>query len=801
VAQQPIPRNLGFAADEIEEKGLPKPRLNRLKHLAGYLVIAAAVGWFGRGIFSPNLPGEDFGGGVAWLWQIKGWVDGSLPFSIWVPNFFCGTSFVLALSTILWFLAYVPFALFFDLVLAVKVGTLFYLALAGVSMHVVTWKFSRNHFAAVLAGLVYALHPIHVTQVIRFGHTNFPVFYPFVPLMFFFAWRLARSARPRIAAGFALSLAGAFLADFGRFVFVAPFVAATWVAGVVASRKQINGARAWAARAAAAVASGALMTGLVAFALLPSLAESGYNALMPEDEILRNVRFFSLNNPLLPFDRNGVLTNPLSAFLPRSMWLNAGSFYLGAVILAGGLAVAVSTRASRELKRVVLGAFALTAGAFWFACGVYSPWRTAGRFFGRLLRDPGFKAQHSVTTWFALVVFVFLVLVAVAWCRRIKREKTSTLAWFVVSLVAGVVLFTAPFLFLRRWVPPFNLTRSPTWFATKVPAFGAAVLAGAFVVFLWRVMDDAKSRAAAFVILLALVYLDFKPYLAQFGSDDPRLGTPASHLEGLKAVSNVIKRDPDDCRSLVLSPYSPFTDMRIIYTGRPAAWGWLLWTSPLRTWEFFGGTGGIFRDWQRNGVGALPRIKRRAGVANVKYIIIYNSAEDDDGAAAAERGGRKGRPRFRLLVNEQYRPYVQLYEDDPSEAPSVVDKKLLGGGEASAQHDELGPDRHLVKVKLARPALVMISESFYPGWTVEVDGSRKPMKLVEGTFQAVSVPAGEHELEFVYREPSYFMMGRVVSIISAGAVFLLLVFSPGGRKNGVTEKAESPPDRGSPRGS
>jgi len=55
-----------------------------------------------------------------------------------------------------------------------------------------------------------------------------------------------------------------------------------------------------------------------------------------------------------------------------------------------------------------------------------------------------------------------------------------------------------------------------------------------------------------------------------------------------------------------------------------------------------------------------------------------------------------------------------------------------------------------VRVKLARRAVVVLSASFDPGWSVRIDGKAAPIQMVAPALVGVVVPAGAHQVVFRY---------------------------------------------------
>lgn len=74
-----------------------------------------------------------------------------------------------------------------------------------------------------------------------------------------------------------------------------------------------------------------------------------------------------------------------------------------------------------------------------------------------------------------------------------------------------------------------------------------------------------------------------------------------------------------------------------------------------------------------------------------------------------------------------------------------------------------------IKVSAQQPVWLMIAESWYPGWQVYIDGQRQELLRADYMFQAVRVPAGEHEVRFKY-SPWSFTLGLIVTILMAAVV-------------------------------
>jgi len=73
------------------------------------------------------------------------------------------------------------------------------------------------------------------------------------------------------------------------------------------------------------------------------------------------------------------------------------------------------------------------------------------------------------------------------------------------------------------------------------------------------------------------------------------------------------------------------------------------------------------------------------------------------------------------------------------------------------------PERIEVTVETAAPAVVMVSEAWYPNWRVEVDGVAQPVWRVNYAFLGAAVAAGRHTLVFRYEKPWYVWLGYAIT--------------------------------------
>jgi hypothetical protein len=85
-----------------------------------------------------------------------------------------------------------------------------------------------------------------------------------------------------------------------------------------------------------------------------------------------------------------------------------------------------------------------------------------------------------------------------------------------------------------------------------------------------------------------------------------------------------------------------------------------------------------------------------------------------------------------------------------------------------------GPTEVVVRFSAERPAWLVLTDTFDPGWKAELDGTAVAIHRANGMFRSLVVPAGTHEVRFVYR-PTSVLAGMSLSVLGLVAATTLLV--------------------------
>lgn len=81
------------------------------------------------------------------------------------------------------------------------------------------------------------------------------------------------------------------------------------------------------------------------------------------------------------------------------------------------------------------------------------------------------------------------------------------------------------------------------------------------------------------------------------------------------------------------------------------------------------------------------------------------------------------------------------------------------------------PNEVVVDATLESPGFLVLSDSYYPGWKVYVDGREERLLRANYLLRAVQLPAGQHRVRFAY-EPSSVTIGLAFSLVGLALVLL-----------------------------
>lgn len=131
------------------------------------------------------------------------------------------------------------------------------------------------------------------------------------------------------------------------------------------------------------------------------------------------------------------------------------------------------------------------------------------------------------------------------------------------------------------------------------------------------------------------------------------------------------------------------------------------------------------------------------------------------------------------------RKAVILEEGVPVQlAPTIPED---GDASSPVVFDRYEPNYIRLQATLARPGWLVLTDTYYPGWKVRVDGHIRRILPADYIFRAVSLEPGSHVVEFIYR-PLSFLLGVAISILTlVGLLVYALVRKVNGRRRSRAE--------------
>jgi len=417
----------------------------------------------------------------------------------------------------------------------------------------------------------------------------------------------------------------------------------------------------------------------------------------------------------------------LLAGLPRLVGDARGRFWLVAGVL--GLALSTSLGQSFQLP----GVRAPSRALLW--------WNLAAAAGAALALRPSVNAGGRKRWWGAMLALVVVIGWASLGSAVARRASAGSLGVLALSAVAGAVPRGWPLVVAlgvdltvfgsayHVGVPPpgpgalvpLHGARAALASITDAPdAFGRAVAVPAMPDAMWAQVEGVRIMQGwnvlvptAFVRLLAGDVAE--PLGYDFGVvQDATLASPTSHVLDLLRARVVVITDA---------------------AARDPAWAATL--APPR--------------WRPAGAAARWRIFENTRARPVAWLVGRVRVVDDREALRLVRGD-----------DGEFDPTREALAREPLAA----DPGAAGPVRVVAFDD----DGVVLRADASAPAVLVTSELAAPGWTVEVDGARRPVRVVNAGFRAVEVSAGAHEVVFRYRPA----LGRIGLGIGVVALLLLL---------------------------
>ncbi|MBI4949003.1 MAG: YfhO family protein [Deltaproteobacteria bacterium] len=128
---------------------------------------------------------------------------------------------------------------------------------------------------------------------------------------------------------------------------------------------------------------------------------------------------------------------------------------------------------------------------------------------------------------------------------------------------------------------------------------------------------------------------------------------------------------------------------------------------------------------------------------------------------------------------------------------AVLEKRLpmdidwAGQGAGNAEIVEYGANRAVINASAEKDGILVLTDTFYPGWKAYVDGEPAEIYRVNGLVRGVFLRGGVHTVEFRYF-PASFLAGLAISGVSISLMGLCFIFGKGRGTQEISERLTKP---------
>ena len=736
-------------------------------------------------------------------------------FPLWNPHIFFGAPFLAQLQSALFY----PLNYLITL-LSIEAGlnwsTALHVFIAGASMYGFVRYAASTRFGALVSAIAYMLGSGVVMRIYA-GHLNVLTTAALLPLIFLAAEVLLQNPGRRAALGGSLLYGLAILCGYIQVVFFATVGLAAYAAIRLLFRwRRGEPARSLLRTALAMALMGGAGVLLAAVQIVPALELGSVAARAGEGFDFASVYSLPPEN-LLTMAFPGLLGDAVNLpYWGRWQFVWEMSLYAGVLIWMSALAGAIFLRGPLPRALTVMGCLCLV-----LALGKYTP---ALKVFLSLV--PGADIFRGYSK-FGILFFFAEAALAGAWLGRVFGDgqppgtkgkgkgsgagnaedearasglRGPLLLWGILSMACLLAL-------LALWFAGEPFCKEVLhWLATsvKAPSMAAEDLAaGAFRAGLLSVTRGAALAAVLFLLLLGYARTRLPrrafqiPLLVILLLDLWIFASPYTRTFSSNQV-----RWPDDLSaafSKIPGPYR-ILNLRVLKNQ-----GMLYGVDMVGGFE-----AGIIRGTNRylnlsqgypldtyNAYGRVQQVTDLLGAANCRYILLSEPVADlplplvGSGPGWALYEDPSALPRAYCVFAARSFPddeaaarALSSSAYDPRAWAAVAGLADLGlPGTSSLLFPTPFPEitrytRKDVSLHVDMPArgLLVLTDAFYPGWEVLVDGAPRAIHRVNLAFRGVVLDSGPHEVTFHFK-PRSFYIGAAVSAITLPLVLFGLLRS------------------------
>ncbi len=751
----------------VKEVGIGRDRLKILLGVGLILVIFAEffspMLFQGKTLYTRDFPTITY---PFKSFLAQAYHQGVIPF--WTPSAYGGMPFMAALHPGVF---YPPSIFFFmdDMTTALNLFYLFHFLLLALSVYFLMRSWGLSNTAALCASVTSMLSGFFLGSTLLSNFFLGAVWFPLVCLLFQKFLFTRKNGYLVLAV---LALACQTLAACPEVCILTVLLIGAHSLFILPRDSAVSG---WQARTVALGVMVILALTLSALQLIPTyklIELSGRSSGLPFDvHTLWSMEPETLRSFILPHDLEGMMEGVeifgVHGFL-RSLYL--GIFAPVFVLLA------FYFRKDRNIRFWLLVFF---AGIF-LSLGKYNPVYEFFYPWVPLLDMFRFPEKYF---YISALAGIFLVAFGLDALVRKTEERTINI-WFVLAtviLVSGLVIVCS---ILDKDLDPFVSFFTLSLFGFIYLMFYFRKLTSAWFrsLFLVMLVMDLGFLGFRYIPLIDKNYYEQEPLLLQSLREDPE---PYRIYTG-KIRGSLDKLDLPKAFSRV-SALRMYKEMMFPYFGM------------IYGMEHVDGMPGLALEmddhWLRHVLLNRSPEKRRFRIlarSNVKYWIDKDAEMQyqdgypvilpdrmkvfDDALPRAYLVPKMQLGKKRILLNtyyeESFDPRAEVLLNEP------VEFKESANFSGEVEDIAYRPNHVTVKTRQTGNGFLVLMDSYFPGWTVTVDGEERPILQANHFYRAVKLGSGSHVLEFDYY-PEGFNTGLAISGVTSLILIGILLWRPG----------------------
>ncbi len=146
------------------------------------------------------------------------------------------------------------------------------------------------------------------------------------------------------------------------------------------------------------------------------------------------------------------------------------------------------------------------------------------------------------------------------------------------------------------------------------------------------------------------------------------------------------------------------------------------------------------------------------GLLNVRFVLSEFDLSSSDLSLVKNMGST------RIYENKQWLPRAWVQRETTP----------LGDGILSVPDIATTPNDF--KIDATGPGQLVLSEVYYPGWKMYIDGIEQPIKIIDGIFMGADLTGGNLSLDFIF-QPSLILIALILAAIAWTGIVVFMVFA------------------------